>query len=57
MKIIISPKNRTKLAKKKPPVSLEEIEQCFVERDRSFLEDTRAAALAALAWISASMPK
>ena len=41
MKIIISPNIRSKLAKKEPPVSLEEIEQCFVERDRSFLEDTR----------------
>jgi uncharacterized DUF497 family protein len=40
--IIISPKVRNKLAtEKKPPVSFEEIEQCFADRDRSFLYDTR----------------
>ena len=41
MSIIISPKIRYKLATKKNPVSFEEIEQCFVERDRSFLIDSR----------------
>ena len=41
MSIIISPAIRSKLARKNPPVSQEEIEQCFTSRDRSFLEDTR----------------
>lgn len=42
MSIIISPKVRNKLAmEKKPPVSVEEIEQCFADRDRSLLYDTR----------------
>ena len=41
MGIIISPKIRSKLAMKNPPVSLEEIEQCFITRDRNFLEDDR----------------
>lgn len=33
MGIIISPEIRSKLAKKEPPVSVEEIEQCFVEHE------------------------
>ena len=41
MAIVISPKIRNKLAKKSSPVSSEEIEQCFVERKRSFLVDGR----------------
>ncbi len=41
MKLKVSPKIRSKLAKKEPPVSLEEIHQCFADRDRSFLEDIR----------------
>ena len=42
MKFLVSEKIRTKLANKEPPVSQEEIEQCFATRDSSFLEDTRA---------------
>lgn len=41
MAIKVSPKIRSKLAHKKPPVSLDEIEQCFADRDRTFLEDSR----------------
>jgi hypothetical protein len=41
MALRISRAVRNKLANKNPPVSQEEIEQCFVTRERGFLEDTR----------------
>jgi hypothetical protein len=41
MALIISPKVRTKLANKKPPVTKEEIEQCFVNRTGKYLLDIR----------------
>ena len=41
MKMYIAPTIRAKLANKVPPVSREEIEQCFATRTNSFLEDVR----------------
>lgn len=41
MEMLITPKIRAKLANKIPPVSREEIEQCFATRESSFLEDSR----------------
>lgn len=41
MGLVISPSVRAKLANKKPPVSEEEIEQCFANRNGLFLRDTR----------------
>lgn len=41
MVFLISPKIRTKLANKKPPVSEQEIKECFATRDRIYLEETR----------------
>lgn len=41
MGMLISPKVKNKLAKKQPPVSVEAVEQCFADRDRSFLIDQR----------------
>lgn len=41
MALIISPKVRTKLANKKPPVTKEEIAQCFVNRTGKYLLDIR----------------
>jgi hypothetical protein len=41
MALIISSKVRTKLANKKPPVTKEEIEQCFVNRTGKYLLDIR----------------
>lgn len=39
--LIISPKVQEKLANKQPPVSGEEIEQCFATRDGRYLLDKR----------------
>lgn len=39
--LIVSPKVLEKLANKQPPVSQEEIEQCFATRDGKYLVDTR----------------
>jgi hypothetical protein len=41
MKFSISEKIITKLANKIPPVSQEEIEQCFATRDHVYLKDER----------------
>jgi hypothetical protein len=41
MGLIISDKVRTKLANKAPPVSIEEIRECFSTRESGFLEDER----------------
>ena len=41
MPIVISTKVRAKLAAKQPPVTQEEIEQCFVTIEGSYLEDER----------------
>ncbi|EAA8759593.1 hypothetical protein LB105_003636 [Salmonella enterica] len=41
MKFLISGKIRRKLADKTPPVTEEDIVQCFSNRDGNFLEDTR----------------
>lgn len=41
MGMLTSPKVKNKLAKKQPPVSVEEVEQCLADRDRSFLIDQR----------------
>lgn len=41
MKLLISQKIRLKLANKQPPITEEEIVQCFSNRDGHFLEDTR----------------
>jgi hypothetical protein len=41
MPIVISTKVRAKLAAKQPPVTPEEIEQCFVTVEGSYLEDER----------------
>lgn len=45
MALIISPKVRAKLAAKVPPVTLDEIEQCFRNRAGIFLLDTRSDCL------------
>jgi hypothetical protein len=42
MALIISPKVRAKLAAKVPPVTPDEIEQCFRNRTGTFLIDMRA---------------
>ncbi len=42
MALIISPKVRAKLAAKVPPVTQNEIEQCFANRTGTYLIDTRA---------------
>ena len=42
MKLIISQGVRTKLSSKKPPVSEMEIVECFSNRSRTYLIDTRA---------------
>jgi uncharacterized DUF497 family protein len=39
--IDLSPKVAEKLANKKPPVTVEEIEQCFATRQGHYLEDQR----------------
>lgn len=39
--LLISDKIREKLSNKTPPVTEEEILQCFANQDRSFLVDTR----------------
>ena len=41
MKLFISPRIREKLANKQPPVTEEEITQCFANRTRTQLTDTR----------------
>lgn len=41
MNLFMSPKIITKLANKIPPVSREEIKECFATRDRVYLEDER----------------
>jgi hypothetical protein len=41
MPIVISTKVRAKLAAKQPPVTPEEIEQCFVTVEGIYLEDMR----------------
>ena len=41
MNIIISPKVRAKLSSKNPPVQLSEIHECFTNRTRTYLLDTR----------------
>ena len=41
MTLLMSTKIRTKLANKIPPVSLEEIKECFATRDYTYLEDER----------------
>lgn len=41
MPFIISTKVMAKLASKKPPVTKEEIEQCFVNCEGGYLEDDR----------------
>lgn len=41
MTLLISEKIRTKLANKIPPVSREEIEQCFATWGRTVIEDVR----------------
>jgi hypothetical protein len=41
MALIISTKIRSKLATKEPPVTKEEIEQCFVNRTGGYLVDER----------------
>lgn len=41
MKLLISQKIRHKLANKSPPVTEEEIVQCFSNREGKFLEDPR----------------
>lgn len=43
MSLIISPKILAKLAAKTPPVTQEEIVQCFANRKRLFLIDNREA--------------
>lgn len=42
MKLLISPKVRAKLAAKQPPVSEEEIVECFSNRNSTYAIDTRA---------------
>jgi len=42
MALVISQSVRTKLANKTPPVTESEIVQCFANRTKSFLIDTRA---------------
>lgn len=42
MTLMISPQVRNKLANKTPPVSKDEILQCFANRNGKFLYDTRA---------------
>lgn len=42
MKLVLSQKIRSKLAIKTPPVSEDEILQCFANRSGNFLIDTRA---------------
>lgn len=42
MPLCMSPKIQQKLADKDPPVSLEEVEQCFTNRVGKFLSDLRA---------------
>jgi len=42
MKLLISQKVRAKLSDKEPPVSEEDIRQCFANRTGRFLTDTRA---------------
>jgi hypothetical protein len=39
--LIVSPKIEDKLAKKDPPVSVREVEQCFENRSGGVLTDTR----------------
>ncbi len=41
MKISASPRIRTKLANKQPPVNIGEVRECFATRDREFLTDDR----------------
>jgi hypothetical protein len=41
MALIISPKVQAKLAGKQPPVTRQEIEQCFANRTGRYMEDTR----------------
>jgi hypothetical protein len=41
MPLIVSPAVRSKLAHKQPPVTQEEILECFGTRTRGYLEDTR----------------
>jgi hypothetical protein len=41
MGLIVSPSIEEKLNKKKPPVSIKEVEQCFINRVGGLLEDTR----------------
>ena len=41
MALLIAPDVRLKLARKTPPVTREEIIQCFTNRTGRFLEDTR----------------
>ncbi|MCP1440315.1 nuclear transport factor 2 (NTF2) superfamily protein [Erwinia persicina] len=41
MELMISQKIRLKLSEKKPPVTEDEIIQCFSNRDGHFLEDNR----------------
>lgn len=41
MELMISQKIRLKLSEKKPPVTEDEIIQCFSNRDGHFLEDSR----------------
>lgn len=42
MKLLLSPKIRNKLSDKSPPVSEDDIVQCFANRHGAFLLDTRA---------------
>lgn len=41
MALLISSKIRAKLSDKTPPVSIDEIEQCFANSSGCYLEDTR----------------
>lgn len=41
MAITLSPKIRSKLANKTPPVTIDEIQQCFANRKCGYLLDTR----------------
>lgn len=41
MRLIISPKVLAKLAGKTPPVNAKEIYECFLNRDRTYVLDTR----------------
>ena len=45
MKLILSPTIRAKLAHKTPPVSEQQVRECFANREGKFLIDTRESNL------------